>query len=161
MPHFVNTLHFKRQHPALKKHPVAGRAVTPRGIQSPSQDFCRACSRGRDEPNLFDILLRAFICELLVKLIHAKYQFPSDGSILSAFPHAQNKCCKKCETRSHFPHWSVICYMRCFDIVSSLYISHLIPALFPCGNPLAFSALLHGFSPANTHCQDLFCLILI
>lgn len=42
--------------------------------------------------------------------------------------HAKNKCCKKCEMRSHFPHGSIICCMRWHDLVSLLYISHLILA---------------------------------
>lgn len=47
----------------------------------------------------------------------------------SVLLHAKNKCCKKYEMRSHFPHGSIICCMRWHDIVSLLYISHLILAM--------------------------------
>lgn len=47
---------------------------------------------------------------------------------LSVFLHAKNKRCKKCEMRSHFPHGSIICCTPWHDIVSLLYISHLILA---------------------------------
>lgn len=81
---------------------------------------------------------------------------------LSVFLHAKNKCCKKCEMRSHFPHGSIICYMPWHDIVSLLYVSRLILAMSRYRNTnciFCFIASVSHFQP-QTYFQYFFiCLV--
>lgn len=80
---------FISRHMTLGGRLKGGRSVSPRGAQCSSYTFCHGCSSGHYKPDLSGMLLWTAICELPVKLIRAKDQFPSDGSI----------CLRSCSVR--------------------------------------------------------------
>lgn len=126
MPNLLSTLHFQEAASDSEKHPVTGRSMSPCGDQCLPQTFVMPAVGA-----ITNLIYSACCCEH-THLWAACKTDSCKGSIsiwwfyLSVFLCAKNKCCKKCGMRSHFPHGSIICCMRWHDIVSLLYISHLI-----------------------------------
>lgn len=141
MPHPLNSLYFPERAFSSEKRPVTGRSIC---VSVPLSDVLSCLKRGLLQTWFIPhAAVSTRICELPVKLDLCKGSISIWWFYLSVVLHAKNKCCKKYEMRSHFPHGSFICCMRWHDIVSLLYISHLIlDVSLPIETQIASSASL-------------------